>query len=39
MAEDNGEENNYKFILPDKTITNSSRDYSGKGTAIYANGE
>lgn len=39
MGDEAGEENNYKFTLPDGSVTNSSRDYSGQGRALYANGE
>ena len=39
MAEDAEAENNYKFTLEGGQMGKSSRDYSDRGTAIYANSE
>ena len=39
MAEDQEAENNYKFTPEGGQTGKSSRDYTGRGTAVYANGE
>ena len=38
MADD-GEQGEYNLVLEDGTVKNSSRDYNGKATATYQNGE